>query len=300
MTLKRERILAVEFENQIKVMAETCYKVYGEMTGQAAMGISFDKVDPPYAKEGFKKAIVIPYENKEENFEGRFVLGISDERMATKLAGYIAQFAGMPAVDRMDDVATDILFEFMNTVVGQVITVWDKMGLAVDFFPPEFAADLEFTGQQSCDLTVHTINLHMCDDEKVTIVTSLEEKKESLLKDKKVLVVDDSKMIRHLLTKELSKQGCQVSEAQDGLDGFIKSHSIHPDFIIMDLIMPKMGGLEAIAKIRELNPSIPIIILTSTSKKEEVVAAAALKIKGYVRKPIQMDHLIRLAHSCFN
>lgn len=160
-------------------------------------------------------------------------------------------------------------------------------------------SDLEFNSQQSGDLTVYTITLYLRDDEKVIITVSLEEIKKSILNDKRVLIVDDSKMIRHLLVKEFNEQGCQVSEAEDGLDGFIKTHATQPDLIIMDLIMPKMGGLEAIARIRELYPDIHIIILTSTSKKEDVIAAAALKIKGYVRKPVQMDHLLKLAQSCF-
>jgi CheY-like chemotaxis protein len=62
--------------------------------------------------------------------------------------------------------------------------------------------------------------------------------------------------------------------------------------------MPKMGGLEAIANIREI-ASIPIIVLTSTSKKEEVMMAAKYKVKGYIKKPIQMENLVKLAKSCF-
>jgi CheY-like chemotaxis protein len=292
-------MISLKFESQIKVVAETYYQIYEEMTGHSVREITFDKIDSPYAIEGFKKAIVIPYENEKENFEGRFVLGISDETMAVKLAAGIAESAGMPAVERMDDTATDILFEFMNTVVGKVITVWDKMGLTADFSPPEFVSDLQFNNQQSDDLAVYTITLKLRDNEKVMITVSSEKTKKSILKDKKVLVVDDSKMIRHLLTKEFEKQGCQVSEAENGLDGFIKTHAIQPHLIIMDLIMPKMGGLEAIDRIRELYTSVHIIILTSTSKKEEVIAAAQQKIKGFVRKPIQMDHLLKLARSCF-
>jgi CheY-like chemotaxis protein len=290
----------LDVHKQIKSAAETCYQIYEEMTGQSADGINFEKIETLNAVEGFKIAIVIPYENKKENLEGRFVLGFSDETMAVKLAAGIAEKAGMPTVDRMDDMATDILFEFMHTVAGKVITVWDKIGLDANFFSPEFVSDLKFNGQQLGDLTIHTITLLLCDDEKVSLSVGLEETKKSVFKDKKVLVVDDSKMIRHLLTKEFKKQGCRVSEAKDGLNGFIKTHAIQPDLIIMDLIMPKMGGLEAIARIRELDTSVHIIILTSTAKKEEVVAAAALNIEGYVRKPIQMDHLLQLAQGCLN
>jgi CheY-like chemotaxis protein len=289
----------LELENYIKSMAENCYQVYQEMTGQTALGIKVDQLEPPFTQARFKVAIVIPYENKAERFEGRFVLGFNEERMAVKLAAAIAEQAGMPTADHMDEMATDILFEFMNTVAGKVITEWDKFGMTADFLPPEFVADLTFEGNSSGNLLIHSITLLLQGKEQLTILTSLEEIQSNPLKDKKVLVVDDSKMIRFLLDKEFGKQGCQVVQAENGLDGFIKAQASLPDLIIMDLIMPKMGGLEAIAKIREISQSVPIIILTSTSKKEEVMAAAAQKVKGYVKKPIQMDRLMQLAVKCF-
>jgi len=280
-------------------MAENCHEVYQEMTGQTAIGISVDKLEPPFASASYKTAIVIPYENKEESFEGRFVLGFNDEHMAVKLARAIAEHTGMPAVDRMDDMATDILAEFMNTVAGKVITEWDQFGMTADFLPPEFVTDLSFDDRRPGNLFIHSITLLLSGKEKVTILTSLEETAKSPLKGKKVLVVDDSRMIRFLLAKEFEKQGCQVIQAENGMDGFIRHKADQPDLIIMDLIMPKMGGLEAIARIREVSPSVPIIILTSTSKKKEVIVAAGLKVKGYVKKPIQMDRLQQLAESCF-
>lgn len=286
-------------DSYIKTMAENCFQVYQEMTGQKALGINLDKFEPPYAPISYKIAVVIPYANKAENFEGRFILGFNDERMAVSLAGKIAEHTGMPVIDQMDDLATDILFEFMNTVAGKVITEWDKFGMTADFFPPEFVADIKFNDQQAGEKLIHSVTLSLLGNEKLTILTSLEESEQSPLKDKKVLVVDDSKMIRFLLTKEFEKQGCQVTQAENGLDGIIKNQAIQPDLIIMDLIMPRMGGLEAIAKIRELNPSVNIIILTSTSKKEEVMTAASHKVKGFIKKPIQMDQLLKLSIKCF-
>lgn len=286
-------------DNYIKSMAGNCHQVYQEMTGQTALEINIDKLEPPFSSASYKTAIVIPYENKEESFEGRFVLGFNDEQMAVKLARAIAEHAGMPAVDRMDDMATDILAEFMNTVAGKVITEWDQFGMTADFLPPEFVSDLSFEDHRPGNLYIHSITLLLPGKEILTILTSLEETEKSPLKGKKVLVVDDSKMIRFLLAKEFEKQGCQVIQAENGMDGFIRYQASRPDLIIMDLIMPKMGGLEAIARIREKSPTVPIIILTSTSKKEEVIAAAAHKVKGYVKKPIQMDRLQQLAESCF-
>jgi CheY-like chemotaxis protein len=280
-------------------MAENCCQVFAEMTGQPAEGVNVESIKPPFSNISYKKAVVIPYENSQEGFEGRFVLGFNDVNMAVKLAGSIAHKMGMPAVDEMDDWATDILFEFMNTVAGKVITEWDNLGMAADFFPPEFVTDLSFEDERAGELMINSVTLWLQHNEKLTLLTSLEEIPKSALKGKKVLVVDDSKMVRFLLTKELSKLGCCIIEAENGLEGFIKFHANRPDLIIMDLIMPKMGGIEAIEKIREVNPSVHIIILTSTSKKEEVMAAAEHKVKGYIKKPIQIDQLLKVAQGCF-
>jgi DNA-binding NarL/FixJ family response regulator len=67
----------------------------------------------------------------------------------------------------------------------------------------------------------------------------------------------------------------------------------------MDLVMPELGGLEAISKIRGIAPSAPIIVLTSTAKKAEVLQAAKFKVKGYIRKPVDQEKLLDLSKSCF-
>ena len=205
----------------------------------------------------------------------------------------------MHTADGLDDLAADILFEFLNTIVGKVVAQWDTLGLNVDFLQPELIADLGFPSESDENLSIHSVSLYLKENLKFALLVSMEESGRFLLRNKKVLVVDDSKMIRHILSKEFAKQGCNVCEAENGLDGFIKCHSFQPHLVIMDLNMPKMGGLEATAKIREINPTIPIIILTSSSKKEEVIAAAAHKIKGFVKKPIKMEQLLKLAQSCF-
>jgi CheY-like chemotaxis protein len=289
----------VGVDNYIQAMAEYCFQVYQEMTGKKAISVNINQVKPPFTDIQFKIAIVIAYENKKDNFEGRFILGFNDTSMAIRLADAIAKHAGMPEIDQMDEMATDILFEFMNTVAGKVITEWDRYGIRADFFPPEFVSDLNFNDLNGGELLLYSVTLSLPNKTQITILTSLEETEKNPLKDKKVLVVDDSKMIRFLLASEFKKHGCQVSQAENGLDGFIQAQSYQPDLIIMDLIMPKMGGLEAIAKIREINDSIPIIVLTSTSKKEEVMIAVKHKVKGYIKKPIQMDNLLKLAKSCF-
>lgn len=289
----------MELEGYIKTMAEICSLIYEEMTDLSTEGVKIEALESPYTALTYKTAIVIPYENKEEFLEGRFILGFNNQSMAIKLAAAIAQKAGMATVDHMDDMVTDILFEFMNTVAGRVITEWDDMGLGAEFHPPEFISDLNLASDSRQDLLIHCITLFLHNDERLPILTCFERTDNGPLKNKTVLVVDDSRMIRSILGKAFTQQGCEVIEAENGLEGFVRYHSFEPDLIIMDLIMPKMGGLEAVAKIREINTTVPIIILTSTSKKEEVMTAAAHNIKGYIKKPIKMDKLLALACSCF-
>ena len=105
-------------------------------------------------------------------------------------------------------------------------------------------------------------------------------------------------MIRTILVNLFEKQGCQVAQAKNGLDAVQQFGSFKPDLTFMDLVMPEMGGLEAIAHIRELDSSTKIVVLTSSSKKSEVMTASELKVKGYIKKPLKTDRLLDLAISC--
>ena len=288
----------MSFDDTMKTMAEKCSQVYREMTGKSAQGIDIQTLAPPYSAARYHPAIAIPYEIKEEGSEGQFVLIFENEAMAVMLAASIGRHMGMPVVDQMDETATGILFEFMNTVAGKVVTEWEAIGKKADFSTPK-----QITGfclqDERPDAAINLVSLRLNREASISLLNILKKKTNTVLEGKRVLVVDDSKMIRYLLATEFEKQGCRVSQAENGLDGFVRNQADQPDLIIMDLVMPKMGGLEAIARIREMSAAVHIIVLTSTSKKEEVKAAAAHKVKGYIMKPIQMDQLMELARSCF-
>ena len=88
---------------------------------------------------------------------------------------------------------------------------------------------------------------------------------------KKILVVDDEKKIRELLDLRLSSEGYEVVLAQDGEHGVEMARKHLPDLIIMDVMMPRMDGAEAVKIIQEdaVTRHIPIIFLTSIITKEE-------------------------------
>ncbi len=128
----------------------------------------------------------------------------------------------------------------------------------------------------------------------------VEEFVDTLLKGKKILVVEDSPVVRMVLAKALRNQGCEVVEAVDGRDAVEKFHAEQPELTITDMVMPNMDGLEAIAIIRKISPQAKVLVLTSAVGKNEVLAAAQLGIRGYVKKPVKPEKLIDAAVSCFS
>jgi len=106
----------------------------------------------------------------------------------------------------------------------------------------------------------------------------------------KVLYVEDEKFTRMLVKKLLEKENIAVSEAANGVLGLKKYYEMIPDLIITDLAMPEMDGFEMIAKIRDKNPTIPIIV--TTAYREEADRACCM-VNDCIFKPIIKDDLIR-------
>jgi DNA-binding response OmpR family regulator len=80
---------------------------------------------------------------------------------------------------------------------------------------------------------------------------------------KKILVVDDEENIRELYRDELAEEGYQVELADNGLHALLKFESFQPDLVTLDVMMPGMDGIEVLRRIREKNPSIPVLLLTA-------------------------------------
>ena len=112
---------------------------------------------------------------------------------------------------------------------------------------------------------------------------------------KKILIVDDSRTIRQQVGFTLSKEGFEVVEAEDGLDGINKLQGT-PDIsmIISDVNMPNMGGLEMIEAIRKIEQFkfIPIIMLTTESSGDKVERAKKAGASGWLVKPFNPEQLV--------
>jgi len=110
-------------------------------------------------------------------------------------------------------------------------------------------------------------------------------------RDKMVLVVDDDRAHRTMLHTLLSGWGYGVDEADDGQTAIDQVHARPFDLVLMDIRMIKVSGLEALARIRAYNPSIPIIIMTAYSSVETAVEALKKGAYDYLTKPLDFDEL---------
>lgn len=80
---------------------------------------------------------------------------------------------------------------------------------------------------------------------------------------KRILIVDDEENIRELYRVELSEEGYKVELAENGQQALSKFESFRPDLVTLDVIMPGMNGIEVLQRIREKNPSVPVLLLTA-------------------------------------
>jgi NarL family two-component system response regulator LiaR len=114
------------------------------------------------------------------------------------------------------------------------------------------------------------------------------------MKKIKILVVDDHPMMREALLTALSEEVDMevVGEASDGNEGLNLAVECKPDVILMDLLMPGMGGLEAIARICEVIPDARIIVVTSLEDEDKILSAIQAGALGYFPKTAPRTFLL--------
>lgn len=120
--------------------------------------------------------------------------------------------------------------------------------------------------------------------------------------DIRVLVVDDHAVVREGLRTFLRLQkGIQViGEAGDGAEAVAEARRLAPDVVLMDLVMPKLDGVEAMRRIRADRPQTRVIVLTSFDDDEKLMAAVHVGAAGYLLKtarPREVVRAIRAAHA---
>lgn len=108
---------------------------------------------------------------------------------------------------------------------------------------------------------------------------------------KKVLVVDDEKPISDIVKFNLTKEGYDVYTAYDGEEALEKVEEVEPDLIILDLMLPKIDGLEVCREIRKTH-DMPIIMVTAKDSEIDKVLGLELGADDYVTKPFSNRELV--------
>jgi CheY-like chemotaxis protein len=111
--------------------------------------------------------------------------------------------------------------------------------------------------------------------------------RENLLQGKFILIVDDDPVFRRLTRAFLESQGCEVDEAENGLEGLIKLKQETLDLVMCDLAMPVLNGIELVEEISQSYPSLPMLVVSATDEMSDVARALKFGIKDFVPKPIR-------------
>ena len=118
----------------------------------------------------------------------------------------------------------------------------------------------------------------------------------------RVLIVDDHTVVRKGLSALLASEKYNievVGEAGDGEEAILKAIQLEPDVILMDLVMPKKSGIEAISEIKKKQPKARILVLTSYAEDKKVSEAILAGAYGFLLKDTSPDELVQTIHSVY-
>ena len=221
---------------------------------------------------------------------GILISGFSEDT-ATALSLHISEVFSMGASGNIrEDGLQKVLAEFVNMVAGHTVSLWSEMGYRASFTPPLF-----FIGEtkrfnvpwNSRPYTYRTVTphgpmmFHLC---------LLEERRAR--KAERILVVDDSPSIRALMRNILERKGYHVHEAGSASHCVEMFRRLAPDLVTMDLSLPGASGIDTIRMLKEINPDVSVLVVSSISTEELMAKAKKLGAKGYIVKPFHFKELL--------
>lgn len=116
---------------------------------------------------------------------------------------------------------------------------------------------------------------------------------------KVILVVDDDHELSDGLRLMLERQGYKVLQARDGQQGKQMIYNHRPDLVILDMMMPRMGGYPVLEHFRDKKDTPPIIMITANEGSRHKAYAEYLGVVDYIRKPFAMERLLESVERVF-
>ena len=112
---------------------------------------------------------------------------------------------------------------------------------------------------------------------------------------RRLLVVDDALFMRKLIRGVAAEAGWEVvAEAVNGQEAIALYSQHKPDLVTMDLVMPVMGGLEALRKIRELDPKAQVVVVTALDQKQALMDSIRDGALDFIVKPFERSRVLNL------
>ena len=117
---------------------------------------------------------------------------------------------------------------------------------------------------------------------------------------KTILICDDDRELVDGLRMLLERQGFRVIHAHDGATGKNTIYNARPDLVILDMMMPRMGGYPVLEHFRDKPDAPPIIMITANEGSRHKAYAEYLGVVDYIRKPFAMERLLDAVNKAFN
>jgi DNA-binding response OmpR family regulator len=107
----------------------------------------------------------------------------------------------------------------------------------------------------------------------------------------RILLIEDDPSIVAGLELNLALEGYEVVTAPDGEQGLRLALEGHPDVILLDIMLPKMNGLEVLRRLRKVDPDLPVLVLTAREQEADKVLGLQLGADDYISKPFSLSEL---------
>ncbi|MBQ4378235.1 MAG: response regulator transcription factor [Treponema sp.] len=109
----------------------------------------------------------------------------------------------------------------------------------------------------------------------------------------KILIIEDDKELSHLMELELSHEGFSTEVAADGREGLEKIQTGKPDLLLLDVMLPRLSGLEILRKIRtDMKTDLPVILVTARGEMIDKVDGLNSGADDYITKPFKIEELL--------